>query len=342
MMREMKIRVFVRLSDNLVICVQRACGLEARGEKLRRLVSEKDRNKILSLRFFNGARSPDNGTRSLDWLIGNSEAESFEELCQLFDETIRKIKSREIKRLPYHEGYLSAKDLEIFQDITKAVYNSFYRVYWSSKKSSFYKKSREIESRLGSAHIIEKLENLTGGSYPHNVFQVYLLDEGGPAFIECDGTRAFIPMLKRIEGTVYIIAHELSHSLLSGLRWRENNMVKDALKGFKVRDRILGAIEECTAHYLGVSVALQYGENMESCGVHRIVEEVLLKKLPEFYHSKPRNIVSLLSEVTRAMIDFQDSKLWTGENYIRPYKVKLTYNLNGFPIDLRRTRARYA
>lgn len=109
-----------------------------------------------------------------------------------------------------------------------------------------------------------------------------------------------------------------------------------------MKGRVLGAIEECMVHYLGVSVALRYGTETGSCIVHKLVEEALLERLPEYFQSEPRNIVSLLSEVTLTMRDYQDPKLWSAENYIRPYRVKVTYDAHGLPINIQRTRTRYA
>ena len=299
------------------------------------------RNKIRSLSF---TKIPDDGTRGLDWLVGNSDANSFEELCRLFKETIKRIKSGEIKSLPYFGDDISYNELEVFLEATKDVYHSFYRDYWHLKEPSFLKRSKELESQLGSVGIVEKLENLSGVRYLHGGVEIYLLDEGGPAFVE--GTRVFIPIdpdipLERIEAATYIIAHELSHTLLYESRWREDDRIEKVLVGSEIKERVLGAIEECVVHYLGVLIALHYGTETGSCDVHRIVETTFLEKLPEFLHYKSRRIIDLLVAVAQDMETYQDPKLWDPKNFVRPYKIKVIYNPNSFPIDFRLTRERY-
>lgn len=239
-LKNKRISIKTRLSDNIVNYVAVACGLNyAPGfpTELLRGVSARDIKDVKSA-----------GINSVYDLVCaillSSEAEGIDETLG----AIQKLKAKDESQ---------ARGLRILKRTMDNCYQGFYAEYWDRNKANLEARAKRFERITNAFKALDCLEHIAGKKFPSDSLEGFVVDvfrNGGGIYFELpnriiltsSSSSAFIKHLD--------IGHEVGHIITRG--WQKYDEILDEVNllakrmGKVSRRRLVGYIDECLAAFI--------------------------------------------------------------------------------------------
>jgi hypothetical protein len=155
--------------------------------------------------------------------------------------------------------------IDQFTDILNAVYERFYKSYWSITRGKILKKALTIERGLSNFRLLDRWEGILGKDFPYPEFKVYLC-EPCSSISSLMAEKIVIPAVLTFDQALQVIIHEAGVHFITPSEWLQNPKTSRA---FKKDMEGLIRVEEAAICYLKPYIFRKIGMEMR--------EDVFLK-----------------------------------------------------------------
>lgn len=125
--------------------------------------------------------------------------------------------------------------IDCFTNILNAVYERFYRSYWSNAKGKILRKASTMEQRLNDFRLIDMWKNILGKDFPYHEFKVYLYEPCN-SISSLMAEKIIVPTGLTFDQALHAIIHEVGVHFITPYEWLQNpktsKIYKEDMKGF--------------------------------------------------------------------------------------------------------------